>query len=36
MSPFKSIRDIIKEQAGSLISYAICDHFRNVDLMENI
>lgn len=36
MSPFTAIRDIVKEQAGSLTQYAICDHFRNIDLINKV
>ena len=36
MSPFKSIRDIVKEQAGSLLSYVISDRFRNIDAIEKV
>lgn len=36
MSPFKSIRDIVKDQAGAMTSYAIVDHFKNVELVKNV
>ena len=36
MSPFKSIRDIIKEQAGSVLQYVVSDRFRNIDQMPNV
>jgi hypothetical protein len=31
MSPFTSIRDIVKESAGKLLSFLINDRFRNID-----
>ena len=36
MSPFKSIREIVKEQAGPLLQYAISDRFRNIDAIEKV
>lgn len=36
MSPFTSIRDIVREQAGDLTQYAISDHFRNIDLIPQV
>ena len=36
MSPFKSIRDIVKEQAGSLLQYVITDRFRNIDSIKDV
>ena len=31
MSPYTSIRDVVKELAGSLAQYLIADRFRNID-----
>lgn len=36
VSPFMSIRDIIREQAGRLLQYVISDRFRNIDLMPQV
>ena len=36
MSPFKSIREIVKEQAGPLLQYVISDRFRNIDAIEKV
>jgi hypothetical protein len=36
MSPFTSIRDIVKEQAGSLLQYVISDRFRNIDAIKDV
>jgi fermentation-respiration switch protein FrsA (DUF1100 family) len=36
MSPFTSIRDIVREQAGTMTQYAITDHFRNIDLISKV
>jgi abhydrolase domain-containing protein 17 len=36
MSPFTSIRDIVKEAAGKYLSYAICDRFRNIDVINSV
>lgn len=36
MSPFKSIREIVKEQAGSFLQYLISDRFRNIDFIEKV
>lgn len=36
MSPFKSIREIVKEQAGSVLQYVISDRFRNIDEISKV
>lgn len=36
MSAFKSIRDIVREQAGSLLQYVMSDRFRNIDLISEV
>lgn len=36
MSPFKSIRDIIHQQAGSILQYVVSDRFRNIDIMPEV
>ena len=36
MSPFKSIRDIVKEQAGKYLQYLISDRFRNIDIIDQV
>lgn len=36
MSPFMSIRDIVREKAGSTLQYIINDRFRNIDVMPGI
>ena len=36
MSPFMSIRDIVREKAGNMLQYIINDRFRNIDVMSNI
>lgn len=36
MSPFKSIRDIVKDKAGRLLQYVISERFRNIDLIEYV
>jgi len=36
MSPFKSIRDIIREQAGDLLQYLVNDRFRNIDVIPQV
>ncbi len=36
MSSFKSIRDIVKEQAGKYASYLITDRFRNIDYIDKV
>ena len=36
MSPFMSIRDIIREKAGNMLQYLINDRFRNIDVMPLI
>jgi esterase/lipase len=36
MSPFKSIRDVAKDLVGRVLSYAIADRFRNIDLIKEI
>lgn len=36
MSAFKSIRDIVREQAGSLLQYVMSDRFRNIDLISDV
>ena len=36
MSPFMSIRDIIREQAGNMLQYVVNDRFRNIDLMSSV
>ena len=33
MSPFMSIRDIVREKAGNMLQYLINDRFRNIDVM---
>ena len=34
MSPFTSLRDVVKGFSGSLLSYLVRERFRNIDLME--
>lgn len=36
MSPFKSIRDIVREKAGKMLQYLINDRFRNIDVMSSV
>ena len=36
MSPFMSIRDIVREKAGNMLQYLINDRFRNIDVMGRI
>ena len=36
MSPFMSIRAIAKEQAGSLLQFAISDRFQNLELIRQV
>lgn len=36
MSPFMSIRDIVREKAGSALQYLINDRFRNIDVMTQV
>ena len=36
MSPFTSIRDIVKESAGRYLQYAIMDRFRTVDIIDKV
>jgi fermentation-respiration switch protein FrsA (DUF1100 family) len=36
MSPFTSIRDIVKESAGKVLSFIISDRFRNVDIISSV
>ena len=36
MSPFMSIRDIVREKAGNMLQYIINDRFRNIDVMPQI
>ena len=36
MSPFKSIREIVREQAGPLLQYVISDRFRNIDNIAKV
>lgn len=36
MSPFKSIRDVAKDLVGWMLSMAIADRFRNIDLIGEI
>jgi fermentation-respiration switch protein FrsA (DUF1100 family) len=36
MSPFKSIRDIVVEQAGRYAAYLISDRFRNIDIIHKV
>ena len=36
MSPFMSIRDIVREKAGNMLQYIINDRFRNIDLMNQV
>ena len=31
MSAFKSIREIVREQAGSVLQYVVSDRFKNID-----
>ena len=36
MSPFMSIRDIVREKAGNTLQYLINDRFRNIDVMHKV
>ena len=36
MSPFMSIRDIVREKAGNMLQYIINDRFRNIDVMPDV
>ena len=36
MSPFMSIRDIVREKAGNMLQYIINDRFRNIDVMPQV
>lgn len=36
MSPFKSIRDIVQDQAGKVASYLINDRFRSIDIIDRV
>lgn len=36
MSPFKSIRHIIKDKAGKFLQYVISERFRNIDMIEHV
>ena len=36
MSPFKSIREVAKDLVGWMLSLAIAERFRNIDLIQEI
>ena len=36
MSPFKSLRDVIRETAGRFLQYLVNDRFRNIDNIKNV
>jgi hypothetical protein len=36
MSPFKSIKEVAKDLVGWLLSMAIAERFRNIDLIKEI
>lgn len=36
MSPYTSIREVVKELAGSLAQYLIADRFRNIDKIMKV
>jgi hypothetical protein len=36
MSPFKSIREVAKDLVGWMLSMAIAERFRNIDLIKTI
>ena len=36
MSPFKSIREVAKDLVGRMLSMAVAERFRNIDLIKEI
>jgi fermentation-respiration switch protein FrsA (DUF1100 family) len=36
MSPFKSIKDVARDLVGWVLSLAIADRFRNIDLIKDV
>ena len=36
MSPFKSVRELARDLVGWILSKAIADRFRNIDLIKDV